>query len=115
MKFLADENIPVELVDKLREINIDIIKVENIKVGLKDEEVIRIAIKQKRIIITFDKDFGELVYKGKAKVEGIILIRIKSFQINFLFQSFKQLIESKINIKNKFVVLEEKSVRIKKL
>jgi len=52
MKFLADENIPVELVDKLREINIDIIKVENIKVGLKDEEVIRIAIKQKRIIIT---------------------------------------------------------------
>lgn len=56
-----------------------------------------------------------MVYRGKAKVEGIILIRIKSFQINFLFQSFKQLIESKINIKNKFVVLEEKSVRIKKL
>lgn len=65
MKFLANENIPVELVNELRKLGYDILKVDEIKKGMKDREVIEFSHKEERILITFDKDFGELVVKEK--------------------------------------------------
>jgi predicted nuclease of predicted toxin-antitoxin system len=73
MKLLADENISTKVVGCLRNKGIDIISLKELATGLSDESVLEIANKQKRILITFDDDFGELIYRRKLGAQGIIL------------------------------------------
>jgi predicted nuclease of predicted toxin-antitoxin system len=69
MKFPADENLPLSTVKSLKDRGTDIISIRNYGSGLKDEEAIRIAARENRILITLEKDFGEMVFrKGKKCV-----------------------------------------------
>lgn len=58
MKFLADENFPKPLVILIRNLGFSVktIQQKNLQ-GVSDEIVAKIALKEKRIILTFDKDF----------------------------------------------------------
>lgn len=60
MKLLADENIPLSLIRELQEAGYDIIGVRSYCPGISDKEVLEYAHTDHRIIVTFDKDFGEL-------------------------------------------------------
>jgi len=62
MKFIADENIPLKVVERLRREDVDIESIISTRIGLKDEEIARICEREKAILITFDKDFGEIIF-----------------------------------------------------
>lgn len=73
--FLADENIPLYTVKQLRKEGCKIISVTEEFTGLSDEKILELSSRNKWVIITFDKDFGELIYKQKSnKPFGIILL-----------------------------------------
>jgi len=74
-KLLADENVPLKAVEILREKGVDVASVTELSPGLKDREVLDLARREGRIIVTFDKDFGELVVRERAKAKGLILLR----------------------------------------
>jgi len=76
MKFLADEDVPYNNVKFLRANNIDITSVLDVQRSLKDKEILEYARKEERLLITFDKDFIELVLTQGIKSYGIILLRI---------------------------------------
>ena len=76
MKFLADEDVPYNNVKFLHANNADIISILDVQRSLKDKEILEYAKKEKRILITFDKDFIELVVNQNVKSYGIILLRI---------------------------------------
>ena len=76
MKFLADECCDHGLVGALRQSGHDVLYVLESKRGATDEDVLALAFDDRRIIITEDKGFGELVYRLKKPAHGIILIRI---------------------------------------
>ncbi len=76
---LADENFPLGSHRYLLQQGYDIKRIEKELTGIKDHEVIDIAIKEDRVIITLDSDFGELVFKLGYKPEGIIFFRWKEF------------------------------------
>ncbi len=59
-RFLADENIPRTAIIALRGKVYDVVSVWEIRPGMSDEEVVELAVKELRIIITFDKDFGRI-------------------------------------------------------
>jgi predicted nuclease of predicted toxin-antitoxin system len=59
MKFIANENIPIEIVNNLRKAGYNFIRIDEIKKGLSDIGVIKLAEKENGILITFDKDFEE--------------------------------------------------------
>ena len=63
MKFLADECCDTELVTSLRDDGHDVLYVLEKKAGVTDEEVLFDAYNDGRILLTEDKDFGELVYR----------------------------------------------------
>jgi len=63
MKFLADESIEKPVIDWLRGQDFDVRYVAEITPSINDEEVIRFANDEGRILITNDKDFGELVFR----------------------------------------------------
>ena len=111
-KFLADENIPIKAVDALKQKNIDIIPILQISQGLSDREVINLANRQGRIIITFDTDFGKLTFKERLKVKGIILLRFIPKSPQQIAKRIEHLITARIPIENHFLVIREDSVRI---
>lgn len=76
MNFVADESVDAAIVFKLRESKYNVFAVAEQCPGIEDDEVLKIAHKTKSILITQDKDFGELIYRlGKAH-EGVILLRL---------------------------------------
>ena len=74
-KLLADENVPIEVIRALKRKGVDITSVIEFSPGLNDREVLNLANREDRILVTFDKDFGELVVREKVKVKGLILLR----------------------------------------
>jgi len=111
MKFLANENIPFTVVKELRKLGYDIIRIDEIKKGMKDEEVIEVSLKEGRIIITFNKDFGELIIKKKRKVKGIIFLRIAPESIDFIKEKVIAVIEKFTEIEGKFLIVQKDKVR----
>lgn len=79
IRFLSDENIATSVVHALRNsgFNVKDIKEEGLY-GTSDEEIIKLANKEDRIIITHDKDFGNVIRNEMVKHSGIILVRLKN-------------------------------------
>jgi predicted nuclease of predicted toxin-antitoxin system len=75
MDFLADESCDFGIVRALRAGGHDVIAVSEISPRVLDSEVIRLAIREKRILLTEDKDFGRLVYSHGQKTFGVIFLR----------------------------------------
>ena len=61
---LADENVPAKTIDALRDRGIDILSVRERAPGLSDERVLALAVAERRVIVSFDRDYGELVFSG---------------------------------------------------
>ncbi len=80
-----------------------------------DDRILALAENEKRILITDDKDFGELVFKRKQKSFGIILFRAQTSNPFIKFELLMALLKRKIPMKNQFVVLSENSIRIRKI
>ena len=72
MKFLADEGIDRSIVIGLRLLNFDVYYVIDKVRSLEDDVLLKIASDEKRILITKDKDFGELVYRLNKAHFGVI-------------------------------------------
>ena len=77
MRFLANENVPRSAVHALRAAGQDISWIRSDAPGLTDEAVLARARVEGRVLLTFDKDFGELVLKrGASASRGVVLFRI---------------------------------------
>ena len=64
MKFLLDESAEVQISDFLEALGYDVkIVLRDYPIGIADDQVLRLAHSEQRIVITNDRDFGELVFK----------------------------------------------------
>ncbi|MGH8001185.1 MAG: DUF5615 family PIN-like protein [Brasilonema sp.] len=79
MRFLANENFPGDAVEALRNQGHDVTWIRTDAPGITDPEVLNRAQSDERILLTFDKDFGELAFRSHLPATcGIILFRIKA-------------------------------------
>src|SRR5947209_16739344 len=79
MKFLLDESADFPLAGFLQGLGHDVTSiVRDHPQALKDREVLEIAFREARILITYDRDFGELVVRQRLPHSGIILFRLKN-------------------------------------
>ena len=77
MRLLADENIPLQTVRALRSAGHDVYSATEADPGAPDQELLERAIREDRLVVTFDRDFGEVVVRGRQKPEaGVLLLRI---------------------------------------
>jgi predicted nuclease of predicted toxin-antitoxin system len=80
MRLLANENFPLTSYNYLKNKGFDIIAIGIDYPGITDRQVLSIAIKENRTILTFDRDYGELLFKYKLKpAKGIIYLRLVEF------------------------------------
>ncbi len=112
IKFLANVNVEKPLIDFLIEKGFDIKWVTNIDKRMPDDRVCEIANSEQRVIITNDKDFGEIVFYQKKIVYGIILLRVTGQNSSEKIILLKELLENYMDkITNHFVVLTKKKLR----
>ena len=117
MKFLANENFPAKSVLFLRKNNFDVTSIGEDNPSISDEEVMKIAIKEKRTILTFDKDYGELIFKYGYKPEaGVLFFRITEFEPEQPGQLLLELLNShQIEMENYFTVIDTDRIRQRKI
>lgn len=76
-KLLANENFPLQTSLLLRKSGYDVVCVGENFSGITDNEVMDIAIQEERLILTFDRDYGELIFKYGYKPEkGVLYFRL---------------------------------------
>jgi predicted nuclease of predicted toxin-antitoxin system len=99
-KFIADEGFSFPITSILREKGYDVIWIGDIAPGVDDAKVFEISRKDGRIILTEDKDFGELAIRFKCKTSGIILLRIRDFSDK---------------LKGHLIIVDEQKIRFRKI
>ena len=77
LKFLVDGGVGRKVEEYLLDNNYDTKTVRSLDQRMPDQDIIRLAALEKRIIITMDKDFGELVYHSGMEHCGILLLRLE--------------------------------------
>ncbi|PMD96982.1 hypothetical protein BWI97_09890 [Siphonobacter sp. BAB-5405] len=109
MKILANENFPKVSIQWLRERHVDIISVGEHYSGSKDEEVMNLAIQENRTILTFDRDYGELIFKkGYKPLAGVVYFRWNSFTPEAPGQFIHELLtNADVQLTGNFSVIDE--------
>ena len=113
IKFLADENIPLLVTDELKKVGLEIESIFIIKRGMKDIEILKLAYENDQVIITFDKDFGQLVFKDEERTKGVILLRFIPSSPAKITTILKEVLNKPdFNPYKKFTVIHEKHIRM---
>lgn len=76
MRVLADENLDRPIVARLRADGHTVTYVLELAPGIPDSEVVELAARQQALLLTADKDFGELVYRQGQAAQGVVLVRL---------------------------------------
>ena len=76
MRFLADENVSRLVIERLRNGGHDVISIGDARAGAPDRDVLHAADAENRILITEDRDFGELIVRQRLGVHGLILLEL---------------------------------------
>jgi predicted nuclease of predicted toxin-antitoxin system len=110
-RFIADENIPKETVELLKKKGVNITAVSDVSPGLSDEAILDLGNKDQRIVITFDRDFGQLIFKQKKKTEGLLLLRFNPESPQQIAKRIQQTLATKIKIEGSVVIVKKDTLR----
>jgi len=116
VRLVADENCDFSLVVDLRLAGYDVVSIAERMRGADDETVIELARSERRLLITEDKDFGQLVFATAKQNSGVILIRYPASTRSPLTAAvLKLLADNGENLYSRFAVLEPGRVRVVQL
>jgi predicted nuclease of predicted toxin-antitoxin system len=116
MKLLANENFPLASVHYLRDKGYDITAIGEDNPSVKDNVVMTIAIEEERTILTFDRDYGELIFRHNYKPPcGVIYLRIFEYSPSEPGILIERLIsEGEIDFNNALTVVDSNGIRQRK-
>lgn len=116
MALVADESVDAGIVEGLRQKGITVFSITEECWGIKDSEVLKIAFQKDSLLITEDKDFGELAFRLKFQHKGILLIRLSDLpRDERLTLAVETIIQHFNKMKNNFSALSKNGLRIKTL
>jgi predicted nuclease of predicted toxin-antitoxin system len=114
VRFLLDESADYPLVHFLRSLGHDVTAVAHDYPGaLKDQEVLEIAVRESRIVIANDKDFGELVVRRRLRHAGVILFRLDDEELPIKVAWLEYVLEHHADHLDRMIVVTESGVRIR--
>ena len=115
MKLIADEGVDKPIVDALRLSGFDVLYILETNQGAEDEFILSLANQEQRILLTQDKDFGELVFRLKNAHYGVVLIRLNGYlsseKADIIVRLF---IKYKDELVKSFTVIQPNAIRIRK-
>ena len=76
MNIVADESVDSGIVERLRQAGHEVRYVAEMEPGLPDDAVLDLATREGAVLLTADKDFGEMVFRLRRFSRGIVLLRL---------------------------------------
>jgi predicted nuclease of predicted toxin-antitoxin system len=115
MRFLVDESTGPRAARWLQEQGHDVLSVYDSMRGAKDREIISLAFSDNRILITNDRDFGDLIYRQAYPHKGVILLRLEDERSDNKIKALEKLLQAfSGRLENQFAVVTETMVRFSK-
>jgi predicted nuclease of predicted toxin-antitoxin system len=113
---VVDECVEEEIIERLRDNTIPVLSIRESYSGIKDVDVLAIAVNSNAFLLTEDKDFGELVFRLHLPRKGILLVRFpNSYDPDIKAQKVVKIIIEKFEeIDTFFSVLDENRLRVKR-
>ena len=113
LRFLADESCDFAVVRDLRAHGYDVLAVGEVTFRSDDRELIEQAYRERRILLTEDKDFGWLVFASYAGSAGVILLRFPALARQAMVLAIRQLVQEQgQQLAGAFVVVQPGHVRV---
>ena len=116
MRWIVNENVSGTVIRTLRERGHDVLAVKQSLRGSGDAEILARAQAEERVVVTHDKDFGELAFRcGLPASSGVILFRLAGADRESDNQRVLQILESSVDWTGHFAVVTDDRVRIRPL
>ena len=115
MTLLADENFPIDSVSILRSAGYDVDSIQEESPALDDTSILERAVKDNRVLLTFDRDFGDLIFNRLLPVPlGVVYFRFDLLTSEEPGYLFLDLVE-RLKLDGYFTVVTRSSIRQRKL
>jgi len=114
MKFLLDQSADARLVPYLQQLGHDVTRIaRDHPHSLPDHEVLAIAYREGRILITDDRDFGELIFKKQQPHAGVIYFRLSTTHFALLRERLSHVLSHYADQLDQFIVVTDRRVRVR--
>ncbi|MEO5500171.1 MAG: DUF5615 family PIN-like protein [Ginsengibacter sp.] len=115
MNLLADEGVDKPIVNALRLAGFNVVYIMETNRGAEDSLILNLANDQKRVLLTQDKDFGELVFRLKQAHYGVVLIRLEGYLSTLKAEiTVNVILKYKNELISAFTVIQPNAIRIRK-
>jgi predicted nuclease of predicted toxin-antitoxin system len=112
-RILANENVAGDVVTALQADGHDVTWMRDVGPGSPDDRVLALALSEGRIVLTFDKDFGELAFRlGQQATPGVILLRPRLRSPDHLLRFTRAVLAQGHVWEGHFAVAEEGRIRL---
>ena len=111
MRFLVDECTGSKVAQWLRDENYEVFSVFDEARGMMDDDILAKAFAENWILITNDKDFGEMVFRERRRHHGVVFLRLDDERAANKIEVRRQLLENYAEkLPEEFVVATETKV-----
>ena len=115
MRIVADENLAYRMIKALRNEGFEVLSIEEDTPSIPDDNVLSVAVKEDALLITEDKDFGDLVMLHKLPHRGILLLRLAGMETDEKVARTLEVIRIYgEELKDSFTVVDARKVRLRK-
>jgi predicted nuclease of predicted toxin-antitoxin system len=116
MRFVADESVDGRTVRALRAAGHDVVYIADEMASTKDPDVLAFAVSRDEVLLTEDKDFGDLVHVKRYRHAGVVLMRMNAMAPADRASRVLMVISMHHErLKNAFTVIDEKGVRVRQV
>ncbi len=114
MRLLADENVARPIVEGLRLAGLDVESIGETKAGASDYQVAEAALRDGRILLTEDRDFGEMIVRQKLGLRGVILLELARLSNAAAATRVREIVEMHMNkLDGNLLVIEPARIRLR--
>lgn len=115
LRFLIDVGVGIKVEEWLQEHGFDTNTIRNINIRMADKEILKLAVAEKRVVVTMDKDFGELIYNSKLPHSGVLLLRLEGANSDKKVEIVGNIVKNYADmLTNSFSVFKDGRLRIRK-
>ena len=114
---LADENVFRGLILALRQKGYDVFSIFEERRGISDIAISKLSLEPPLIILTEDKDFGNLIFEQRIEVTGVIFLRFLNTERDLIVSEVLNFLSTQTldSLKGHFITITPKNVRVKKI
>ena len=110
---ILDENIDAQLIDTLRNLNYHVYSIREESPGISDREIVQLVKSSKGLLITEDKDFGELVFAHQMHQMSVVYLKFDRADYRQIEEALLKVINDYYDTsRNFFITIDKKKIRV---